>query len=45
MPRRREDKPEPQTPPGGWRILDEDDPEAWPLACVFDLEYGALVRC
>jgi hypothetical protein len=38
MPRRPAQN-EPQTPPGGWRTLTHEDPEAWPKAVVFDLEY------
>lgn len=38
MPRRQNQKPEAEAPPGGWRVLDETHPDAWPLACVFDLE-------
>lgn len=51
MPSRRareKQQQEPQTPPGGWRVLEEDDPDAWPLACVFDLEWvlcGQLLIC
>jgi hypothetical protein len=39
MPRRRNQEPErPTTPPGGWRYLDAEDPEAWPQLVAFDLE-------
>ena len=40
MPRRRnqQEVEEPSTPPGGWRVLEHDDPDAWPLLVAFDLE-------
>lgn len=40
MPRRRnqQEAEEPSTPPGGWRTLEHDDPDAWPLLVAFDLE-------
>ncbi|CAK9784786.1 unnamed protein product [Cutaneotrichosporon oleaginosum] len=39
MPRRRKEPAEPQSPPGGWSVLSPDDPNAYPLAAVFDLDY------
>lgn len=37
MPRRKAQ--EAVEPEGGWRVVGKDDPEAYPLCVVFDLEY------
>jgi hypothetical protein len=38
MPRRKAQ--EVVEPEGGWRVVGKDDPEAFPLCVVFDLEYA-----
>jgi len=37
MPRRKAQ--EAVEPEGGWRVVGKDEPEAYPLCVVFDLEY------
>ncbi|WVR09302.1 magnesium-dependent phosphatase-1 [Kwoniella sp. DSM 27419] len=39
MPRRRAADPSPSPPAEGWREVEHDDPDAWPLLVAFDLDY------